>query len=208
MSQIIPTIFSRNKKEFDERLKKLARISRSLQVDIMDGKFVKAKSVKISDIPKLPKNHVFEAHLMVKNPEKYIKTLKQKGFKKIIFHFNSGDNVKIIAMIKEAKMKAFIAINPEDKIKDFCYLLELVDGILVMGVHPGKEHQKFIQKTLNKIKEINKITNKPIQIDGGVNLETIKSLKKAGVSIFNSGSFVSEAENPEKAINSLLKKIR
>lgn len=208
MSQIIPTIFSRNKREFSERLRKLARVSRSLQIDIMDGKFVKAKSVKISDIPKLPGNHVFEAHLMVKNPEEYIGKMKKKGFKKIIFHFNSGDNVKTLALIKEKGMKAFLAVNPENKTKDFSYLFDLIDGILVMGVHPGKENQKFIPETLKKIKEIRQLTDKPLQVDGGVNLKTIGSLKKAGATIFNSGSFVSEAEKPKEAMRLLLKKIK
>jgi len=203
MNNIIPTIFAKNKKEFDERLKKLARVSRSLQIDFMDGKFVPGKSVQLKDIKKLPKNHVFEAHLMVKNPEGYISKLKAKGFKRVIFHFNSGDNVKAIAKIKDAEMKAFMAVNPESKTKDFCYLFSLVDGILVMGVHPGKEHQKFIPETLKKVKEIRKLTNKPIQVDGGVNLETISKLRKAGATIFNSGSFVSEAEKPREALMKL-----
>jgi len=205
---IIPTIFAHNKKEFDERLRKLARVSGSLQIDFMDGKFVHGKSVQLRDIPKLPERYNFEAHLMCKNPEKYIKLLKEKGFKKIIFHYGTTDNVKTIALIKESGMKAFLAVNPENKTRDFCYLLELVDGILVMGVHPGKEHQKFIVGTLNKIREIRKLTDKPIQVDGGVNLKTISELKRAGATIFNSGSFVSEAENPREALKLLNKKIK
>jgi ribulose-phosphate 3-epimerase len=205
MNTIIPTIFSKNKKEFDERYKKLIKITKNIQVDFMDGKFVKAKSVQLKDIPKLPRNYNFEAHLMCKNPESYVEKLKKKGFRKVIFHFNSGDNVKTIALIKESGMKAFLAVNPEDKVKDFCYILGLLDGVLVMGVHPGEEHQKFIPQTLNKIREIKKLTDKPIQVDGGVNLETIKKLKKSGATIFNSGSFVSEAENPKKALIELKK---
>jgi ribulose-phosphate 3-epimerase len=206
MNKIIPTIFAHNKKEFDERYKKLIKITKNIQIDFMDGKFVRAKSVELKDIPKLPRNYNFEAHLMCKNPEKYIKLLKEKGFEKVIFHFNSGDNVKTIALIKESGMKAFLAVNPEDKVKDFCYLLGLLDGILVMGVHPGKEHQKFIPQTIKKVKEIRGINDKiPIQVDGGVNLKTIGRLKKAGANIFNSGSFVSEAENPKKALIELRK---
>ena len=203
MNTIIPTIFSKNKKEFEERLRKLSRVSRSLQIDFMDGKFVPGKSVQLGDIKKLPMNHVFEAHLMCRNPGNYISNLKKLGFKKVIFHFNSGDNVKAIAKIKENGMKAFMAVNPENKTKDFCYLFDLVDGILVMGVHPGKEHQKFIPETLKKVKEIRKLTNKPIQVDGGVNLKTIGKLRKAGAIIFNSGSFVSEAEKPSEALRRL-----
>jgi len=87
---IIPTIFSKNKKQFNERFNKLIKISKNIQIDFMDGKFVKAKSVQLSQIPNLKKyKNNFEAHLMVKNPESWITKLKQKGFKKIIFHYSS-----------------------------------------------------------------------------------------------------------------------
>ena len=196
-NQIISTVFSHNKKEFSERFAKLIKISKNLQIDFMDGIFVKGKSFKISQMPNLKGKGNFEAHLMVINPIKYIKSLKSIGFKKIIFHFNSGDNVKTIAEIRKSGMKPFLALNPEDKVSESFYLFQLVDGILLMGVHPGEEHQKLIPAIYNKIKEIRKIDkNIIIQIDGGVHPTNIKKLKKAGANIFNSGSFVSDAENP------------
>lgn len=206
MNKIIPTIFSKNRKEFQYKYNKLINVSKNLQIDFMDGKFVKNKSIKLNDIPKLPKGYNFEAHLMCKNPEKYIAKLREKEFKKVIFHFNSGDNVKTISKIKNAKMKAFLAVNPEDKVRDFCYLFDLLDGILVMGVHPGKEHQRLLKETINKIKKIRKINNEIIiQVDGGVNPFNINKLKKSGARIFNTGSFVAEAKNPKEALGKLIR---
>src|SRR3989338_6887684 len=106
--KIIPTIFALNEEDFQHRFDKLIKISKELQIDFMDGKFVKSKSINFSIIPNLRKfkKHRFEAHLMTLHPEKYISILKKKGFKKIIFHFDTDDNVKTIALIKKAKMKA------------------------------------------------------------------------------------------------------
>ena len=208
-NEIIPTIFSHNKLEFNEKLLKLKSISKKIQIDIMDGKLVRDKSLTIKKIPNLNKyKNNFEAHLMVQNPIKYIKKLRNKGFKKIIFHYNTDDNIKTIVEIKKNKMKAFLAINPELNICDCYYLFQLLDGVLLMGVHPGKEHQKLINNTLNKIKEIKKISKDiPIQIDGGVNNINIRKLVKAGASIINTGSFVADSNSPNKSLKELKKEL-
>lgn len=202
MTLIIPTIFATNKKQFEEKFRKLLPIANNIQIDFMDGKFVKAKSFSLKEIPNLNKyKNKFEAHLMVKSPEKYLTKLKQKGFKKIIFHIEAISNQnKIIRKIRTLKMKPMIAINPETKVER---IPENTD-VLLMGVHPGKEHQKLILKTLKKIKDLRKKNKKiKIQIDGGVSPKTIKKLKKAGADVFNSGSFISEAENSKEAFNKL-----
>ena len=209
MKLIIPTIFAHTKKQFNERLKKLLPIAKELHIDFMDGKFVKAKGVNIEDIPNLKKYRtVFEAHLMVMNPSQYVLALKKNGFKKIIFHYEAvKDKDKILGLIyyiKNKGMKAIIAINPEtiiDKIKDFFHE---IDGVLLMGVHPGREHQRFITKVYGKIKKLRKMNKKiKIQVDGGINFKTAKKLRKVGVDILNSGSFISEAEDSKKALKEL-----
>ena len=116
---IIPTIFAHNKKEFSQRFQKLLPISKNLQIDFMDGKFVKSKSISLSNIPNLKKyKKNFEAHLMVKNPDNYLKKLKKKGFNKIIFHYiSTNDSEKTIKKIKQLKLSAWLAINPQVSIK-------------------------------------------------------------------------------------------
>lgn len=208
--RVIPTVFAHNKKEFYERFEKLRRISRTLQIDFMDGKFVKARSVELKEIPDLDDYWgKFEAHLMVKNPEKYIDRLKEKGFDKIIFHIEAVKDKEIIGLIWEIKNKrveAWIAVNPATKIEKIKEFLGEIDGILIMGVYPGKEHQKFISSVYENIKKLRGIDRKvPIQVDGGVNLDVAEKLGKLGVDYINSGAFVAESENPRRVIKLLNK---
>ena len=207
MNPIIPTIFAQNKKEFQERFNKLIHISKNLQIDFMDRKFVPSNSISISQIPNLKKyKNNFEAHLMVKSPESWIKSLKQKGFRKIIIHYESVNPQKALGLSKKNKLITFIAINPETPIKRILPFLRNVDGILFMGVHPGKEHQKFISSVYKKIKQLKKINKKIlIQVDGGVNEKNISRLAKAGVNYVNSGSLISDSKNPKETYRVLSK---
>ena len=207
MNLVIPTIFARNKKEFKERFEKLISVSKNLQIDFMDGKFVEAKSVSLSEIPNLKRyKNIFEAHLMTENPKRYLKKLEQKGFKKIIFHIESDENSeKLIKKIKKLKMSAWIAINPETKIEKIISFLKKVDGVLFMGVHPGKERQKFILGVYEKIRELRKMNNKvKIQVDGGVDEKVAEKLFSLEVNYVNSGSYISDAKNPKEKLRKLL----
>lgn len=213
--KVVPTVFAKNKKEFSERFRKLSTVSNELQIDFMDGKFVNAKSVKISNIPSLRKfGGKFEAHLMVGGPEKWIIKLKRKGFYKILFHYTSlwslGELETVVKKIRESRMEAWIVFNPDIEIKEILSVLGLVgkhlDGVMFMGVYPGEEGQKFRRIVYRKIKRFRrKYPRIKIQVDGGINLRTAKKLGKLGVDIINSGSFIFEAEDPKKALKLLRK---
>lgn len=205
----IPTIFAKNKKEFNERFKKILSVSNNIHIDIMDGKFVKAKSISIKEIPDLKKyKNNFEVHLMTVNPESYINKLKQKGFKKIIFHYESLKNhkeaEKVIQQIKKQNLATFIAINPETQIEHILPLTKQINGILFMGVRPGKEHQSFIPQVYKKIQQIKKLNKKiQVQVDGGVNLSVARRLSRLRVDAINSGSLIANAENPKEVFKKL-----
>jgi len=204
--KLIPTIFAHNKKEFEERFKKILPISKNIQIDFMDGKFVKAKSIQPRDIPNLAKfKNNFEAHLMCLHPEKYLSTLKQKGFKKIFFHFEATKNPeKILNQIKSLNLTAGIAFNPNAPIKKIIELSNLADVLLFMGHTPGVEGVSFNPKTLEKIKALRKTNKKiKIQVDGGASPRIIPKLAKAGVNYANIGSYVSKSKNPKQAFKKL-----
>lgn len=211
--KIIPTVFAKTKIEFDKRFNKLTPFARDIQIDFMDGKFVKAKSVSLRDIPNLKKyKNNFEAHLMVKKLLLWINNLKDKGFKKIIFHYEALRNrdiiMNLIAQIKRARMKAFIALNPETDINKIVCFLPYIDGVFLMGHEPGIEHIKLLPLIYKKIKSLRYNKKLIIQIDGGVNDKNIKKLANAGANIFNIGSFVADAENPLDALLRLKDKLR
>ncbi len=208
--EIIPTVFATNKKEFYERLNKLIKISNHLQIDFMDGKFVKSKGISLEDVENLKRlgKVKFEAHLMVSDPEKWISGLKKKGFHKVIFHYGALDSdparLKTIRKIKSLRMEAWIALNPEDNVKEVKKFLEEVDGVLFMGIIPGKEGQKFLPKVYEKIKELREFDKKiKIQVDGGADFQVVKQLGILGVDYVNSGSLVYKAENSKEVVKKL-----
>ncbi len=206
MSSIIPTVFAASKKQFEKRFDNIINLTNKIQIDFMDGKFVKTKSLPISQIPGLKRyKKNFEAHLMLYHPDKYLGLLKNKGFNKIIFHIESTKSPeKTINLIKKEKLKIFIAINPKTGIKSILPYVNEVNGVLFLGVHPGKEHQSFLPTVYKKIRQLRKINKEiKIQVDGGVNEKSIKKLAKLGVSLVNSGSFISQSENPKEAFNKL-----
>lgn len=202
MAEIIPTVFVKEGEDFDSRFRKVVGISNFVQIDFMDGKFVKAKSIDLDIVPMLrgaPSK--FEAHLMVKDPEAWVEDLSKKGFERVIFHYESmKDNMEIKLLagtIKRYHMKPIIAINPETKVEKILPVLDVINHVLLMGVEPGKEHQEFILETKNKIRELRKL--KPtikIQVDGGVTLENAHDISDAGCDFLNSGSVISESESP------------
>jgi ribulose-phosphate 3-epimerase len=206
MNPIIPTIFAHNKKEFDERFAKLLPVSKNLQIDYMDGKFIKEKSMPLSAIPNLKKYKInFEAHLMCDYPQKRIPKLKRLGFKKIIFHYSAPINIsQVIARARNHKLSPWLAINPNIPVKKILPYLKQVDGIFFMGVFPGKEKQSFVQRVYTKIKQLRSLNKKiKIQVDGGANEKTIPKLAKLGVNYINSGSYIENSDNPKNAFKEL-----
>lgn len=211
--KIIPSIIASSQKELENRFKKVSSLSDTFHLDIMDGKFVENKSLNFSF--KIPKNSFltsifthkkFEAHLMVKNPEKWINN-NAKKVDTIIFHaepLKEKQIKELIKELKEKKKKVGIALNPETQIKKVEPFLHTIDKILILSVHPGKYGAKFLPKTLDKIRKLRKIKpNLNVEIDGGIDDKTINSAKKAGANLFVVGSDLQESENPKKTMKEL-----
>ena len=213
-SHIIPTVFSHDRQGFEKRFKRLIKVSKKIQIDFMDGKFVAARSVPVKGIPNLKRYKIeFEAHLMVKNPFDWIEECKKKGFKRVIFHIEAckEDTVvdKILKVSKRLGLQVYIAIDPATPLKrlyPFIKGKKRCDGILLLGVRPGKEGQKMSKKIAGRIREIKRLNKSMIvQVDGGVNDRDISTLAKAGVDHVNSGSFVADAKDPGKRMAELEK---
>ena len=203
---IIPAIIAKSQKELDERINKVKNISRVLHLDVMDGKFVKNKSLMFKfKIPRLKK---YQAHLMVKNPRSWI----NKNWKKIntiIFHeevFKKRKDVEeLISFIKEKRRKVGLALNPKTDVEKISPYLNKIDLVLVMSVNPGKYGSAFLPKTLEKINQIKKINPSiKIEIDGGISDKTINGVCSAGGDIFISGSYLQKSQDSKKALKTLL----
>ena len=200
--KIIPAILSVDKKDFVEKLK-LAGLFKIVQVDICDGKFVDSRTVQPCDFVNLnfPKT---EFHLMVNDVERYCEHLLRFNAAVFVFHFeacrNDSEVLRLIRHIKNHDVRVRIAINPETSVLRIKY----IDGVLVMTVHPGIQGQRFIVKMLNKIRALRKLDKAlDIEVDGGINEDTILLAKKAGANLFVVGSAIMSAKNPVSAFKRL-----
>jgi len=176
-----------------------------LHVDIMDGKFVENITYDFEDIELFVKDNKkpLDIHLMCKEPQAYIEEyLKLKPYN-ITFHIEAVANPqKLIDYLHDNGIKCGIAINPETNVKSILPYLESIDTVLVMTVHPGKGGQKFMKEMVYKVDKLNKLKgNFVIEVDGGVNNESISYLQNADIVV--SGSYVCTSDNFEEKVRNL-----
>ena len=208
--QIIPAILVQDKENLKDKLESVSGAAEWVQVDIMDGEFVPNFSIDIGEILSVEHESKVSAHLMVKDPSRYIQKCKDAGVARVIFHYEATQNHSdVIQKIDESGMQKGIALNPETSIGVVRDFLHRVDMLLFLAVEPGFGGQGFIDNTLEKIKELRKISPSiNIGVDGGINEANIKEIKNAGANIFVIGSAIYFFKDRKRAIESLRRKIK
>lgn len=169
-----------------------------MHLDVMDGLFVPSISLGMPVIKSLRKatDVVFDTHLMINEPIRYIDDFVEAGSDIITFHLEATDKVEeTINKIKAAKVKAGIVINPETPVEAIKPYLSMVDMVLIMSVHPGFGGQKYIPEATDKIRQARKLIdeagyNIDLEVDGGVNLSNVKEVLEAGANVIVAGSAV------------------
>ena len=181
-----------------------------IHVDVMDGKFVKNKTLSFGELKEIHRytNKRLDVHLMVKKPWKYIDDYATLNTEFITFHVETKNVEKTLDLIDSYGIKKGLSIKPETPLDELDPYLENIDLILVMSVEPGKGGQAFIDGTIDRIKELKKKlkehkSNALISVDGGINEEVAKKLKD--VDILASGSFIINSDDYQEAINKLRK---
>ncbi len=199
--EIIAAIIAKSQQELEQRINKVKGIAKFMHLDVMDGKFVPTHSLDFNF--KLPKAR-YEAHLMMYHPERWIKKNADK-VDTIIFHTEETNNPEeIIKLIKNEQKKVGIALNPETHVERIKEKIKEIDKVIIMTVHPGKYGSKFLPQTLKKIKALRKSYPKlDIEVDGGINPDTIKKAHDAGANIFVVGSYLQNSGNPKEAVKKL-----
>ncbi|QQS61078.1 MAG: RpiB/LacA/LacB family sugar-phosphate isomerase [Candidatus Moraniibacteriota bacterium] len=180
---IIPAILSSRYHEISEKLHTLYGLVQWVQIDVIDDSNVSGRTVLPFEMNLLEWPFLFEAHLMVANPMKYIDTCKHAGFSRIIFHHEvEEDSELIINAIHSAGMEVGIAINPKTPLVTLEPFIKKIDRILLLGVHPGKSGQILFPETRERIKILRKkiYRNPSLFVDGGVNEKNIMSIVNAG----------------------------
>lgn len=198
--EISPSIIAQNQKQFNKIYSKI-KGAETIHLDIMDGKFVKAKSLWFEVF--LPK-HNYSAHLMTIYPDLVMEKFSY-AIKIFIVHAETINAEKIINLARRLNVKIYFALTPKTPVSKIKKYLHKIDGVLVMTVVPGKYGAKFIPKMADKIKQLKKLKVRNIMVDGSVNDKTIGLLKKAGANQFTVGSFIQKQRNLKKAI-ALLRK--
>lgn len=209
MVKLAPSILSAN---FADLLNDVMRVENAgadwLHIDIMDGHFVpnisfgpmvvKALKGKV-DMP-------FDVHLMIENPDQYIKDFVDAGAYIITVHAEASIHLhRTIQLIKSYGVKAAVSLNPSTSLSSIEEILGDVDMILLMSVNPGFGGQSFIPSTLSKIKRLRKMIddqglNVEIQVDGGVKLDNAAEVIDAGATVLVAGSAVFGADNLNKRV--------
>ena len=178
-----------------------------LHLDVMDGTFVPNISFGVPIISSLKKhsNLIFDVHLMVENPDRFIKDFVDAGADIITVHAESTKHLnRTIQLIKSYGKKVGVSLNPSTSLDVIKYDLKYLDMVLIMTVNPGFGGQNFIDSMIDKIKELRYIApNIDIEVDGGINEQTGKKVKEAGANILVAGSYIFSGNYKEK-IESLL----
>ncbi len=205
MIKVYPSILTNDIKDFKKRIN-LVKFAKVIQVDVMDGKFVKNKSLMPKDLRKIKIGQKVEYHLMIKEPEKYIDDFIELRPYSVVIHVESTRNIHfLLKKLKFEKIKVGLALNPSTDIKKIIPYLKYIDFVLVMTVNPGYYGSKFVNSSVEKIKKLRKITKLPIEVDGHIDDKTSKIVKKAGANILISGSYIFE-NNPKESCQLLNEK--
>jgi len=180
-------------------------------LDVMDGVFVPNISFGLPVLKAIKKiaKKPLDVHLMLVQPERYIKDFKNAGADILTVHFEACIHLhRTIQEIHSEGMLAGIALNPHTPVSSLKDIIQDVDLICLMSVNPGFGGQTFITKTFDKIKELKQLISETkskakIEVDGGVNIKNIEALKSFGADILVAGNAVFKSESPKKMIDSL-----
>ena len=212
MIRLCPSILNANFDQLPNEIAKVARVSDLLHLDVMDNKFVPnftfsfERAREIIEGSQLP----VDVHLMIANADKEALPYLDTSAVSITVHFEAcEDPLSLLTEIRKRGKRAAIALKPGTGIDEIKHLLPALDMILVMTVEPGFGGQKFMSEVMPKVKAARKWLDEGgfgdtwLQVDGGINLETISTASKAGADTFVAGSVVFNSPDPAGVIENL-----
>lgn len=199
MNILAPSILSADFASLGEDVKKAERSGvQYLHIDVMDGAFVPSLSLGFPVIKSIRRvtNLVFDVHLMICDPDRYIGEFAAAGADMITVHAEACPHLnRTIASIKENGCKAGVALNPATPLTGLSYILDDLDMVLLMTVNPGFGGQKYIESCTRKIRGLKRMISErgleiDIEVDGGIKLDNVQKVLEAGANVIVAGSAV------------------
>lgn len=215
MNCLSPSILSADFSRLGEQIRELDEAgAQYVHIDVMDGMFVPSISFGMPIIRSIRpcSDRIFDVHLMIEEPDRYIADFVEAGADLLTVHAESCKHLdRTIDSIKERGILAGVALNPATPISAIEYVLPKVDMVLIMSVNPGFAGQKLIPYTIQKIRDLKKMIDAKglktdIEVDGGINLENVTEAMDAGANIIVAGSAVFTGdlvENTQRFLNIL-----
>lgn len=195
MVKVAPSILAADFENLENEIKDVEQAGADyIHIDVMDGEFVvnKTPGLEMLKISNASTDLILDTHLMVENPLDWIEDFLESDI--ITFHVEAVDEDtanKIIEELHEKEVKVGISIKPDTSIDEIMPYIDKIDMVLVMTVEPGKGGQKLISECLEKVRIIREIApDIDIEVDGGINLENIEEVKKAGANIIVAGTAI------------------
>lgn len=216
MKRIAPSILSADFSQLGIQINQIKQAgAEMIHIDVMDGVFVPNISLGFPVIRSIRPctDMMFDVHLMVQNPDKFVKIAADAGAESITVHQEACTHLyRTISQIKEAGCKAGVALNPATAIQTLEYVLKDIDIVLLMTVNPGFGGQTFISGMMEKIRDIRELCAKKgcnplIELDGGITLKNAKECILAGADILVAGSsvFENDIQDNVKKFNQIIK---
>ena len=212
MIKIAPSILAANFSKLAEEVREVEQAGAELiHIDVMDGHFVPNITMgpivveALRPVTSLP----LDVHLMIENPDQYIESFAKAGADYITVHVETCPHLhRTIQLIRSFGVKPGVVLNPHTPIETIQHVLEDIDMVLFMTVNPGFGGQKFIHSVVPKVKQLSTIIkekglNIEIEIDGGINVETIVPCAEAGATIFVAGSAIYNQTDRTKALQEI-----
>lgn len=212
MLKIAPSVLAADYANFATELQRIDESGAEyVHLDVMDGQFVPNISFGADVIASMRKHSklVFDCHLMVVDPERYVDDFAQAGADIMTIHVEATKHIHgALQKIKAAGMKAGVVINPGTPVEALVPVLGLVDQVLIMTVNPGFGGQAFIPECLDKVTAVAKLREEKglsfdIEVDGGVDNQSIKACAQAGANVFVAGSYLFKAKDLSAQVQTL-----